>query len=342
MVTPISVSLIVPSYNTPKRLLYRCLDSILSQDIPTSAEIIVVFNGWEGIPLCDFSKRLPKNITLKVLHCVGKGVSLARNEGIQNSSYEWVMFVDADDCLPNGSIRSLLNASLKNNSDVVFGSYVAFMGYSKEIHRYRNRDQTFSGNDFRTLKSDLLRQKYISAVWGKLFSRSLFAEKHLCFNVHMTFAEDTEFLLKAFASSRIISYINTPVYCYIRNKDSAIRSFQKEYLQEMVDAMNVIRDTFLQMYHYPDAEHIYTNYILYHLTIIMVNYLFNPNSGWSSVERKYHYKETLCTEPFRTALRNYSGNGFSLTRKIALSTLKHRLYCAGYLIAWIRQKQFGN
>ncbi|MFC1809843.1 glycosyltransferase family 2 protein, partial [Candidatus Omnitrophota bacterium] len=85
------ISLIIPTFNR-KDFLKKALDSVFEQThLPD--EIIVIDDGSQD-GTAELVSRFPK---LKYHWQENKGVSAARNQGVQMSSYEWVCFLDVDD-----------------------------------------------------------------------------------------------------------------------------------------------------------------------------------------------------------------------------------------------------
>ena len=88
----ISVSVIIPTYNRA-HLLPRCLDSVLSQDLQP-LEIIVVDDGSTDATAQLVSRDYPG---IKLVSRENKGVSAARNAGIDAAQGDWLAFLDSDD-----------------------------------------------------------------------------------------------------------------------------------------------------------------------------------------------------------------------------------------------------
>ena len=93
------ISIIVPVYNV-ENYLERCVESILKQTY-TNFELLLINDGStdQSGDLCD--QLVSKNENIKVFHLENAGVSNARNVGIQNSTGEWITFIDSDDFLKN-------------------------------------------------------------------------------------------------------------------------------------------------------------------------------------------------------------------------------------------------
>lgn len=102
------ISIIVPVYNV-ENYLERCVESILKQTY-TNFELLLINDGStdKSGELCD--QLVSKNGNIKVFHLENAGVSNARNVGIQNSTGEWITFVDSDDFITNDYLETLISA----------------------------------------------------------------------------------------------------------------------------------------------------------------------------------------------------------------------------------------
>ena len=112
----VKISIIVPVYNA-EDYLERCLHSILDQEF-SSYEVILVDDGSTDASwlICDrYSSTDPRFITL---HQPNKGVSAARNAGINMAQGEYVMFLDADDALLPDALEVMVESL---NGDILCG-----------------------------------------------------------------------------------------------------------------------------------------------------------------------------------------------------------------------------
>lgn len=99
------ISVVIPVYNAQSTLA-STVESILVQTGP-SYEIILVDDGStdaSGV-LCD--RLAAGHQTIRAVHTLNKGVSAARNTGIETACGEYVMFMDADDILKEDALKSL-------------------------------------------------------------------------------------------------------------------------------------------------------------------------------------------------------------------------------------------
>ena len=102
----INISIIIPVYNV-EEYLHDCLDSI-SQLKAFSWEAILIDDGSSDNSgaICD--EYVDNYQNFKVIHQENKGVSVARNVGLDSARGEWVWFVDSDDMInPNFIIDNI-------------------------------------------------------------------------------------------------------------------------------------------------------------------------------------------------------------------------------------------
>lgn len=97
------ISVVIPLFNKRKTIL-NTLDSVFRQTYPPF-EIVIINDGST-----DGSEKLvyeSKNPILKIFNQPNKGVSAARNEGINKSNGDWIAFLDADDIWKDNYLETI-------------------------------------------------------------------------------------------------------------------------------------------------------------------------------------------------------------------------------------------
>ena len=89
------ISVIIPVYNV-ESYLGRCIDSVLRSDYEDFELILVNDGSTDASPrICaEYARR---DSRVRVLSQENKGVSAARNRGLESCRGEWVVSVDGDD-----------------------------------------------------------------------------------------------------------------------------------------------------------------------------------------------------------------------------------------------------
>ncbi|MCG8343758.1 MAG: glycosyltransferase [Chlorobiales bacterium] len=107
------ISIIMSVYNG-ERFIGEAIESCLEQRVKHGWELIVVNDGSTDGTVQIIEKYL-EDSRIKLIHQENKGISAAKNNGIVNSSGNYVSFLDADDCyLPHtiqGYQKACANAS---------------------------------------------------------------------------------------------------------------------------------------------------------------------------------------------------------------------------------------
>ena len=116
-----TVSVIVPTYKRNKYII-RALESILDQDYSNIEIVVVDDNGLGTQNQLETEKSLETYIKSGKIKYIcnekNMGGALARNHGIEESSGEYVTFLDDDDEYLPGKISIQVNAIESNNWDL--------------------------------------------------------------------------------------------------------------------------------------------------------------------------------------------------------------------------------
>ena len=133
----VTLSVIVPVYNG-EATIGPCLDSILQQETSCTVQLIVVdSDSTDGTAAVLERYRALPGVLL--CYCSApRSAAAARNEGLRHAVGRWLMFVDSDDLLLPGAIRTLLEAAQRLDADVVQGGwqYLYTDGTHGPVQRY--------------------------------------------------------------------------------------------------------------------------------------------------------------------------------------------------------------
>ena len=344
------VSVIVPVYGTPLPVLRNCVESLnRQQGSDFLMEVVIVFDGEPGFDGTVVESWRSPSVMIRTATIAHAGVSAARNAGIGMASGQWMMFVDGDDVLPDHAVEHLLGFARTHRCDVVMGAYRSVLNNvpndEAEEHHYLEGDKIFEGKEHEAFCLDMLRpQKGIALAWGKLYDVSV-VNGIRGFDESLSLGEDAEYAFRACMAAKRIGYVDSMAYEYRRNAESAVRTFRTDYVQRTVAGINALNATVARIDQpvlRKQCRACLDDYALFHLTIIMINYLFNPQAPWNRSERNKQYRKTVDLPIFRMPLRRYHGGRFPLTRQVALLSMKWRLYCVSAAIAWVRHRQFGD
>lgn len=194
------ISVVVPVYNG-QGYLEKCIDSIVNQNY-SSIEILIVNDGStdETPAICDalvekHNDSVNGSRTIRVIKAEGKGVSVARNIGIENASGEYMTFIDADDRVMPDMLQVLYDNMISSDSDVSGCQFIKWSSddeWDNLLQSSTVKDKSFimySDNEFanRIISGN-------SRCWSKLYKRSVITESKVGFPEDLTIGEDMLFL----------------------------------------------------------------------------------------------------------------------------------------------------
>lgn len=161
------ISVIVPVYKV-EPYLHRCVESILKQTY-TNLEIILVDDGSPDKcgEICDELASTDKRI--QVIHQKNKGLSGARNSGLNIATGEYIAFVDSDDCLHPEMYKRLYEDICLHNVKLAFCQ--ANMCHGEVIKVTCNQPTVCKEKNYVMYRS--LSESIWWAAWTKLYHRSL-------------------------------------------------------------------------------------------------------------------------------------------------------------------------
>lgn len=112
-----TASIIIPVHNV-EEYLREALDSALGQDHP-QLEIIVVDDGSTDSSPAIIQEYVDAGHPLIVISQQNRGLSAARNVGLERATGEWIQFLDSDDVLLPGAISAAVAAAEQEDLDLV-------------------------------------------------------------------------------------------------------------------------------------------------------------------------------------------------------------------------------
>lgn len=206
------ISIIIPVYNVEKYLA-RCVDSVLMQNYE-NMEIILIDDGSpdKSGDICDAYARQDNRII--VIHQKNKGLSGARNSGLDISTGKYITFIDSDDSIMPDMFSTMINIMEQNNLDILFCNSV----------RVKNNDTYIlvqKDNKFKIIEKDKILCETLAngggSVWGAIYSRKAIGNYR--FPEGRLF-EDSAVKYKFIANAERIGEIENIYYKYYYNPES--------------------------------------------------------------------------------------------------------------------------
>lgn len=199
------LSIIIPAYNA-RETICDTLDSIKMQELSITFEVVIVNDSSDY----DYSEIISKyNEYFNVKELVtpeNLGPGGARQYGIDNSTSEYIVFIDSDDVFyDSNSISKMYDKITKNQADILISNFI-------------------------TQVEDQMIIKKANAAWlhGKMYKRSFLTENNIKFN-NTRANEDNGFnrLILLLRPNYVI--FDEVVYIYKENMSSITRRNNRSY-----------------------------------------------------------------------------------------------------------------
>lgn len=219
-------SVIVPLYNA-ESTIKACIDSVLNQTYK-DFELIIVDDGStdKGGEICDAYAL--ENDKIKVIHKQNGGAGKARNTGIEASSGDYVLFLDADDVWEENLLEHVSDFSC---DVIVFGYKIA---YSKKTFDKKLIDEN-RVYDVCTAVELLEERGALNVVWNKVYKRMLI--KDLFFPLENS-CEDLIYNCRVFRKIKNVAILKDELYVYNRKQDLSLANRYDRSLNENIIKAN--------------------------------------------------------------------------------------------------------
>ena len=216
-----NIDVIIPAYNVPDEILFRCLASIACQDIVKDLEITIVDDASTKQNYAAVAKNFESIMKINILRYeTNGGPGVARQYGINHTSNGYMTFIDADDTF-NGAFAL---KALRNGIELNNGIFQMCVGIFDEVHEV----------GLNPGEGPLLMQHENDLVWmfGKLYRRSFIDRYNIHFHESSRANEDNGFnrLFQLCTSEQEqINFIPAHVYYWHENPNSITRANDCQY-----------------------------------------------------------------------------------------------------------------
>lgn len=179
------VSIIIPVYNVAP-YVEDCIRSVMNQTMTEGVECIIVDDCGQDNSM-EIVERIVAGykgyIDFRILHHDhNRGLSAARNTGIDSAKGEYIYYLDSDDKIVPDCIEKLVSSEKKHPD-----SQIVFAGAEASADNYKWLDYTtkelpeYSDNQDWLQRSMLKRCDFGMTAWNKLISRKFICENGLRF-----------------------------------------------------------------------------------------------------------------------------------------------------------------
>ena len=203
----VDLSIICPIYNY-ETVIKGCIESMINQKTKYKYEIILIDDG-SNQPAKLILKQYEMYSNITIIYQENKGISSARNTGINHAKGKYLMFVDCDDVIADNCVEILLDEVYKTNNDIVIGSHNLVKEKNGKVINVKN--YIYSQYNINNYEKEEVIMNYPGLPWGKVYKRELFEDIRF---PEGYWYEDTIIQFLIFRKAKSFSYIPKIVYEY--------------------------------------------------------------------------------------------------------------------------------
>ncbi len=311
----VAISVIVPIYNVESYVL-GCLTSIQNQTF-RDFEVICIDDGStdkSGQIASDFCS---KDKRFYLIRQENKGLSGARNTGLDAARGRYVYFVDSDDYLHPQALEIMYDVIQEQKTDVVNIQLlktkerypVDFSVFEKPCAKAQVIDNPFL--------AFVSRREIATGVWTRLYKKTVLDDIRFIDGIYF---EDIPFTIQVMMTIPKMSYIPLPLYYYYANPNSIMRSsFTEKKVQSYFKVIYEIHN-YVQKNH-PDCLPFVQCNVLNKRVKMMINQAVRKQKDSEKQYLLFQRMQKQLSDFYISGIISYKG--LKLYHKIALFLLLH-------------------
>ena len=220
------LTVIIPVYKT-EQTLDRCIESVLSQDVPGGMEVILVDDGSpDNCPaLCDAWAE--RDSRIRVVHQQNRGLGAARNAGLDIATGDYVTFIDSDDYLAADTFQHLMQR-LEEQPDV------DILEYELKQTKEGENDLTLTDKVYPDARQYWLQTRawWHSYACNKIYRRKLFDVVRYADD---RFCEDMLMLVQLLERQPVVATAHLGAYVYVWNDNGLTANATAKKIRELLE-----------------------------------------------------------------------------------------------------------
>ena len=239
----VCISVIIPVYNV-ENYLKECLESVINQSFE-DLEILCINDGSTDSSLNILNEYKNRDSRIQIISQENAGLSAARNTGLNNSTGDYIYFMDSDDYLELEALEEMIKLSKNYDLDLLIFEFINFddktgkkfennvgMQYLNELEK-----PVF---DYKDIIQYLFRLDV--TVYTKFFKRELIEDKSF---VEGIIFEDNAFFVDYIFDAKRIHY-HEKFYYNRRVRDSSIITSSSKNHTDIIKVYNIMNDKLRQ------------------------------------------------------------------------------------------------
>lgn len=213
-----SVAVIIPCYNC-RRYIHQTLVSLEEQTCKDFSVICVNDGSTDDTPQLLEQWKEKGSLALEIIHQENRGVSAARNAGIEAAKSEFILFLDSDDLYHPRYIEAMLTAARDSGADTVYAPLV------RELETLKDRQvepKKYLLHEQSQVMDNLMLRMGSYGFYCYLYRRKILINQGLRFTEGMRYFEDREFNWKYLCFCQNAAWFDVPLYGYRRAEGSVM------------------------------------------------------------------------------------------------------------------------
>lgn len=235
-----TISIIIPFYNVEK-YLEECLLSVMSQTF-TDYECILVDDCGTDNSLKIAERLIAEykgSSSFRIIrHDCNKGVSAARNTGVNAAKGDFLFFLDSDDKICPSLLEIAIKAAKKYpNADFVQCNFDVENG--NNYGQFEESKYPEFSDDPSWIHNMLKNYGIPLTVTAKLIKRQLFIEKGMFFKEGII-REDTEWYIRMMGWIKSIAFCDTAYYWYRTENEKSIMH-NEDKTEQVLSCLEILK-----------------------------------------------------------------------------------------------------
>lgn len=232
------ISIIMSVYNV-EQYIDECLQSIFNQTYK-NIEVIIINDGSTDKSLDIINKYRGKYTNIIYIEQENKGLSEARNTGLNIAKGKYIAYIDSDDYIAPNMFELMVNKIKEDDSDMVIIGHHEFYdneeGKSYDVYLDIDDSKIYSGFEVADM---ILNCKLMGVAWNKLYKKGKLLEENFSFESGR-YTQDWYPIFKHISTLEKVSFVNKPLYKYRLRSTSTTSKKNNKRLEDYSYAVSEI------------------------------------------------------------------------------------------------------
>lgn len=343
----IKLSIIVAVYNAEK-FLDECITSLVNQTL-SNYEVILVNDGSKDNSAAICARYAHEYPFIKFLEQENQGRMKATIKGIENASGRYIGFVDSDDFVSESTFKTMIDAAIREDADIVSMAGVRFCGKIEKPFQDKLKSGVYDRKQIEDYiipnifsNHDLYGNRGIQPSQSlKIFKRNLIVETYKLIPTDIEIGEDllTSFTAIAHSNKFVILDNNLIGYHYRLNPNSQSWSHKNNLFNKSMRLCKSLRNI-----HTLVDNEVFQREVDYEVCFFAINAFLNEylmENKASAKERKKVLASILDCKELKEALKRINVKDVKMPNTLFIKKMQknnlNSLHRIGMVISTFRK-----